>query len=92
MDTFRRLSSRGEVGFRKPRPEIFRCALSLLGVVAAEVLHVGDRVDADVLGALAVGMTPVWVSRGRETTWRGHVVENVCELPTLLEEITSRDA
>jgi HAD superfamily hydrolase (TIGR01549 family) len=79
-----------DVGFRKPRPEIFRYALSLLGVGAAETLHVGDRVDADVRGASAMGMTPVWISHGRETAWRGYVVENVCELPTLLEEITRK--
>ena len=81
-----------DVGFRKPRPEIFRYALSLLGVGAAETLHVGDRVDADVRGASAMGMNPIWISHGRETTWRGYVIENICDLPTLLEEITGRGA
>jgi HAD superfamily hydrolase (TIGR01549 family) len=81
-----------DIGFRKPRPEIFRHALNLLGVGAAEALHVGDRVDADVRGASAVGMTPIWISQGRETIWRGYVLENICELPNLLEEITGIDA
>jgi putative hydrolase of the HAD superfamily len=79
-----------DVGFRKPRPEIFRYALSLLGVDAAETLHVGDRVDADVEGALAVGMIPILIGKGRATTWGGCVIGNICELPTLLDEITGR--
>jgi putative hydrolase of the HAD superfamily len=79
-----------DVGFRKPRAEIFRRALSLLNVGAAETIHVGDRVDADVEGALAVGMTPILIGKGRETTWRGLVIGNICELPSLLDEITGK--
>jgi len=81
-----------DVGFRKPRPEIFRRALSLLNVGATETIHVGDRVDADVEGSLAVGMTPILIGKGRETTWRGRIIENICELPTLLNEITGKGA
>ena len=52
-----------EVGFRKPRPEIFRAALDRLGVSAAETLHVGDNLAADVGGAAALGMPSVWLTR-----------------------------
>ena len=52
-----------EVGFRKPRPEIFRTALAGLGVEAAEALHIGDSLEADVAGASGAGITTVWLTR-----------------------------
>ncbi|QCB94826.1 HAD family hydrolase [Cellulomonas shaoxiangyii] len=47
----------------KPRPEPFRRALELLGVDAADVVHVGDSGAADVVGAAAVGIRTVHVDR-----------------------------
>ena len=52
-----------EVGWRKPHPAIFQAALARLGVGAQEALFVGDRLDLDVAGARAAGMTPVWINR-----------------------------
>jgi HAD superfamily hydrolase (TIGR01509 family) len=48
-----------EVGFRKPRPEIFLHALGELGVEPDAAMFVGDRLDTDVQGAAQVGMTTV---------------------------------
>jgi HAD superfamily hydrolase (TIGR01509 family) len=47
----------GDVGARKPDPRIFEHALAELGVDATAALFVGDRLDVDVAGAAAVGMT-----------------------------------
>lgn len=52
-----------DVGVRKPRPEIFAAALAALGVPAAEALHVGDDLAADVAGAAALGIRTVWITR-----------------------------
>jgi putative hydrolase of the HAD superfamily len=48
-----------DLGIRKPRPEIFVRALDELGVAPERTLFVGDRLDADVSGARAVGMRTV---------------------------------
>jgi HAD superfamily hydrolase (TIGR01509 family) len=45
-----------EVGYLKPRKEIFRHALKLLDVEPQETLHVGDLFRADVIGAVSCGM------------------------------------
>jgi putative hydrolase of the HAD superfamily len=62
-----------EIGWRKPRTEIFAAALSSLGVAAWEALHVGDTPDADIVGAKAAGMQVAWFDR--------HVTELSPDLP-----------
>jgi hypothetical protein len=49
-----------EVGWRKPRPQIFRAALLRLGVAAAKTVFVGDHPQADVGGAINFGLSAVW--------------------------------
>jgi HAD superfamily hydrolase (TIGR01509 family) len=50
------------VGVIKPRPEIFETAARQLGVASGpSILHVGDDLGADVLGARAVGWRTAWV-------------------------------
>jgi putative hydrolase of the HAD superfamily len=55
----------GEVGVGKPSPEAFRLVLHALGARPEETVMVGDSWERDVQGALAAGIRPVWVSRGR---------------------------
>lgn len=47
------------VGVSKPDPAIFAAALEAAGVDAAEAVHVGDTVYADVVGARAAGVRPL---------------------------------
>lgn len=51
------------VGLHKPDPRIFETACARLGVGPLRCAHVGDHYHADVLGAKAVGMTPVLIDR-----------------------------
>jgi HAD superfamily hydrolase (TIGR01509 family) len=62
-------SSRWQVA--KPSPTFFERVVAETGRPAAEVAYVGDRVDNDVLPALAAGMVAVHVRRG---PW-GHLQE-----------------
>jgi HAD superfamily hydrolase (TIGR01509 family) len=45
-----------EVGYLKPRKEIFEHALKLLDVKPKEALHIGDLFRTDVIGAVSCGM------------------------------------
>jgi putative hydrolase of the HAD superfamily len=55
--------SSAEVGLRKPDPRIFELACARLGLAPSECAHVGDHHYADVIGAEAVGMSPVLIDR-----------------------------
>ncbi|MYD09195.1 MAG: HAD family hydrolase [Chloroflexi bacterium] len=48
-----------DVGYLKPHPRIFHCALERIGAAPAEAVFIGDNPIADVSGALGVGMRAV---------------------------------
>jgi putative hydrolase of the HAD superfamily len=52
-----------EHGAAKPDPSIFHAACARLGCAPEEVLHVGDHIEADVLGAARAGLRTAWVHR-----------------------------
>jgi 2-haloalkanoic acid dehalogenase type II len=52
-----------DMGVLKPDPAIYQQALQRLGATPAETVMVGDNWQADVVGALAVGIRPVWLNR-----------------------------
>jgi putative hydrolase of the HAD superfamily len=52
-----------EYVIRKPDPLLFETAAALLGVPHSDIWFVGDRVDTDVIGARAAGMTTVLLAR-----------------------------
>jgi 2-haloalkanoic acid dehalogenase type II len=52
-----------EHGAAKPEPGIFLAACERLGCAPEEVLHVGDHVEMDVLGAARAGLRTAWVHR-----------------------------
>jgi HAD superfamily hydrolase (TIGR01509 family) len=49
-----------EAGVSKPDPEIFRRALQAVRVSPSEAVMVGDSWTADVAGAHAAGVLPIW--------------------------------
>jgi HAD superfamily hydrolase (TIGR01549 family) len=52
------------VGIEKPNPAIFELAISKLATPADQIIHIGNRIDTDVLPAKKLGMKTVWVRRG----------------------------
>lgn len=86
--------SSASVGTHKPNALIFEIALSRLGVAPENSYHVGDHIVADVQGALAVGITPVFIvhkkSRSVDPTCNGHAGDTaeglfiIDEIPAIL--------
>jgi putative hydrolase of the HAD superfamily len=55
----------GEVGIRKPEPEIFQIMANRLGMEPQKIMMIGNSLENDIQGAWEVGMTPVWLNRNR---------------------------
>lgn len=74
-------------GVAKPDARIFNEAARLADVFPHEVLHVGDDVEADVVGAMEAGMQAVWLNR------QGKIWSHPDKQPTLeiasLAELTA---
>jgi len=81
-----------DLGVRKPNPRIFRHVLRELGVEAEEAVHVGDNIEADMEGAEAAGITPIWIRSPDSPPWHGYSIDSLCELPDLLRRIEESDA
>jgi len=58
-DCFGSITDSGLVGYEKPHPKIFRCALGALKARPEESLYVGDVYSVDYLGATGAGMRAV---------------------------------
>jgi putative hydrolase of the HAD superfamily len=56
------LISSESAGCRKPDPAIFLHAAQALGMAPEQCLYVGDHPINDVSGAMAAGMSAVWLS------------------------------
>jgi len=76
-----------EAGMEKPHPAIFTAALKQAGAAPQEVVHVGDQIRSDVMGAQAVGMHAVLIDRtgyGSDTVDYPKIA-SLSELSQLLE-------
>jgi FMN phosphatase YigB (HAD superfamily) len=89
-DLFQTIVVSDEIGWRKPRRDIFDAALHRLGVRAGESLFVGDRADMDVLGAQQIGMDAAWINRDGEPLPAGikaptYEIRDLGELASILK-------
>ncbi|MCM3783434.1 HAD family hydrolase [Neobacillus mesonae] len=74
----------------KPRPEMFQQALTLSGLQPDEVVHVGDSLKSDILGAQSAGLAAIWLNRlgrpGNEQIVPSYACENLEELRFFLAD------
>jgi FMN hydrolase / 5-amino-6-(5-phospho-D-ribitylamino)uracil phosphatase len=82
---FRAGLSAREFGVGKPDPRIFHAAAGALGTTPECVLHVGDDIALDVLGALNVGMQVAWVNRIDASWPDAHRIRPQLEIAQLTE-------
>lgn len=88
-EAFDTLIISAETGYAKPDPRIFHAACRELDLSPEEVVHVGDKLDTDALGAARAGLHGVWLNRNKTpdaTTPRADVpvIASLYELPELL--------
>lgn len=85
-------------GVEKPSPAFFENVAAAAAVAATEIAYVGDRLDNDVLPALAAGMVAVFIRRGpwghihsrRPEVERAHLrIDVLSELPDALARLRS---
>ena len=62
-DTFQYIVFSQDYGIDKPDPRLFHIALDKAGCTAQEMLHIGDSLKNDVIGASGAGMKSVWLNR-----------------------------
>ena len=55
-----------KAGIKKPNPQIFNQALSLAGTTSKNALMIGDSYEADIKGALALGMQAIHFNSHQE--------------------------
>jgi len=78
---FEQVITSEEVGVRKPNAKVFQYALAKTGAAAHESVMIGDSLEADVRGALAVGMDAIWLDlHGAETAVGIDRVSSLAEL------------
>jgi putative hydrolase of the HAD superfamily len=53
-----------EVGFAKPRAELFQAVATRCGASLEDAWVVGDRPTTDIAGAVNIGARSVWITRG----------------------------
>lgn len=86
MHVFRFQLGAREHGAAKPAASIFHAACEQLGCVPHHVLHVGDDVEMDVVGAHRAGLRTCWINRcsgDAARRWPHDEVRPDLEFPTL---------
>ena len=75
-------------GVDKSDAGLFLKAAQGLGLAPSQIIHIGDDVDHDFLGAEKAGMTPVLLDREQTHSNIGpHRIESLEEFPTLFDQL-----
>ena len=79
----------GEVGAHKPDPQIFEHCMTALGVTPDECIYIGDRTEADVVGAQNSGIIAIRIRKSYpfpmdDEPAPDHFLDSVNELPALM--------
>lgn len=71
-----------DVMLKKPHPKVFLHALHKANATAEESIMIGDNLEADIFGALDVGMDAIYF--GNNATFAGKRIEQLLELKKYL--------
>lgn len=78
-----------EVGYRKPKPIIFKAALDALDLPPTSCVFVGDMVATDIKGAHRMGMTTILrlTPKKQDIHKADHHISRIAELPSLIQQL-----
>ncbi|KZL21596.1 Flavin mononucleotide phosphatase YigB [Pseudovibrio axinellae] len=83
-----------EYPYSKPDPRLFKVMLSMAGLSADNLIHVGDSLEDDIAGANNVGATSVWFNPlnyyNGSPVLPDHSIACMRELPSLVAGYASR--
>jgi putative hydrolase of the HAD superfamily len=77
-----------DYGVEKPDPKLFNIAVEKSGYAKSQLLHVGDSLETDVIGAMKIGIKYVWLNRKHMKNDLGleinYEITSLSELPEIL--------
>ncbi|MFM6943390.1 MAG: YjjG family noncanonical pyrimidine nucleotidase [Aquirufa sp.] len=82
---FQEIITSQQVGTKKPSPLFFEYALERAGILAEDALMIGDHVEADVRGALNVGIPAIHYNPFSIETDLPYEIQHLDELRELLK-------
>ena len=77
---FKTITNGEDIGVKKPHPEIFHYAFEKANTYASKSIMIGDGYEADIIGALNVGMDVIYFDTNNVT-----IEENVKQISDLIE-------
>ncbi|GID92536.1 hypothetical protein Adi01nite_19480 [Amorphoplanes digitatis] len=81
------------VGREKPAPEIFRAAADIARLPLRDAWVIGDSPQADIAGAVALGLRSMWISHNRTWSQAAYQPTDVAgEVASAIRRILRRDA
>ncbi len=88
---FEVLSFSDEVKWVKPSVKLYQSATEAFGVAPEDIVHIGDSVKGDVVGAKRSGMRVIWVKIKEQPRVDGYepdgVITSLLELPEALRSL-----
>jgi HAD superfamily hydrolase (TIGR01549 family) len=80
-----------EAGVAKPDRGIFDLTWEKVGCQSSDVIHIGDSLENDVLGAINAGVTTVWYNPDKEQNTLGvNEVSALSELSSMIQQLSDR--
>ena len=81
----------GDVGIRKPEPQIFEIALKKITIQNDEAIMIGNSLDSDIIGAQEAGIKTVWLNRNKEKnesdTKPDYEINSINQLQNILDDL-----
>lgn len=73
-----------ETGNKKPHKEVFNLALNKANTTVGESVMIGDSFEADIMGALKIGMKAIWFNPDAQVPKKSvHEIKCLSELSTI---------